>query len=286
MPKVLTTEQVSQYQRDGCLFPFRALREDEALHYRRRLEDHESRLGGKLTEVDGASRFKNHLLLRWVHELVCHPAILDAIEDVIGPDILCYTSTFFIKEPNSPDIAAWHQDATYFGLRPYQHVTAWLALTDASPEGGCMEFLPGSPAFGQLHHQSQAIPHSVNGGRQLIVDAFDDRNSTYGHVKAGEFSLHNTLCVHRSAPNRSDDRRIGIGISYVPTRVRHIGTKRMPAMLVRGEDRYGHFDLEPAPAADLDEAAQAAHASAYARYRENYNEQLAWHDSRQPTSSA
>lgn len=279
MPKRLSAQQVERYHRDGYLFPLQALSADEVAHYRGALESHEARMGGPLSGIDGAARFKNHLLLRWVHELVINPTVLDAIEDVIGPDILCYTSTFFIKEPGSPAITAWHQDATYFGVRPHEHVTAWIALTDSSPESGCLEFMPGGKDLGLLRHQANAIEHSVNGGRQKIVEGFDVIDPVLAPLQPGQFSLHHTLCLHRSAPNNGPDRRIGIGVSYIPTRVRHIGTRRMPAMLVRGADSYGHFDLEPAPAADMDDDAQAVHAHAYTRYRENYNEQLAWHES-------
>jgi non-heme Fe2+,alpha-ketoglutarate-dependent halogenase len=277
MPKVLTQRMVDDYHHDGCLFPLPALSTTEAASYRQNLEDYEKEAGGKLTELGGAARFKNHLLFKWVNDLVRLPAILDAVEDVIGPNILCYTSTFFIKEENSRAIAAWHQDSTYFGVRPHEHVTAWLALTESTPDNGCLIFLPGTSSHGQMTHRENAVEHSVNGGRQKIIEEFDASSPLMAPLKAGEFSLHHTLCIHRSAPNKTNDRRIGIGISYVPTRVRHIGTHRMPAMLVRGTDEFGHFDLEPEPVNDLDEAARASHADVYKRYRANYNEQLTWH---------
>ncbi len=277
MPKVLTQSQVDTYHRDGCVFPLPALSAADASSYRQRLEAYETEAEGRLTELGGAARFKNHLLFKWVNDLVRLPVILDAVEDVIGPNILCYTSTFFIKEENSRAIAAWHQDSTYFGIRPHDHVTAWLALTDSTSENGCLIFLPGSTAHGQLTHRENAVEHSVNGGRQKIVEPFETVRKVEAPLRAGEFSLHNTLCIHRSAPNLTNDRRIGIGISYVPTHVRHIGTQRMPAMLVRGTDEFGHFDLEPDPVADLDAAARASHAAVYKSYRANYNEQLAWH---------
>lgn len=273
----LTNEQVERYRRDGYVFPITAMSEAAAAGYYSRLEEFEEEMGGRLSEIGGAARFKNHLLLTWVNDLVRHPAILDAVEDIIGPDILCYTSTFFIKEPNSLAVAAWHQDATYFGLRPHDHITAWLALTESTEAGGCLEFLPFGEEARQHRHRNNAVEHSVNGGRQAIVEEFSADGAALAPLRPGTFSLHNTLCIHRSAPNRSANRRIGIGISYVPTRVRHIGTQRMPALLVRGADEYGHFDLEPDPVQDLDEAAKAAHATAYDAYRANYNEQLAWH---------
>jgi ectoine hydroxylase-related dioxygenase (phytanoyl-CoA dioxygenase family) len=210
-----------------------------------------------------------------VNDLLRHPAILDAVEGLIGPDILVFTCTWFIKEPESAAIAAWHQDATYFGLRPHRHVTAWVALTDATAESGCMEFLPGSHEGGQRPHLSGVVPESVNRAQQAVDGAVDDAPAVLAPLRAGEFSLHHTLTLHRSAPNRSRDRRIGLGISYIPTHVRHQSTThKAPATLVRGVDRFGHFELEPAPAADLDPAAQAAFARSYESYRAAYAEQV------------
>src|SRR5215831_18448489 len=250
---------------------------EQAASCREKLEAFERTLGGPLTSPENQGRYRSrtHVLLTWVHGLSRRPAILDAVEDLIGPDILIYTSTWFIKEAQSPAIAAWHQDATYFGLRPYVHVTAWLALTDATAENGCMEFLPGSHHGGQRPHRAGVVAGSVNRAGQSIVGEVDDRPATHAPLRAGEFSLHHTLCLHRSQPNRSDGRRIGLAISYVPTSVQHLGVKhKTPAMLVRGTDTYGHFDLETAPRADMDAEARAAYDRSYEGYRASYAEQV------------
>ncbi len=277
MPKKLSPADVDAYARDGFLSPNLALTRAEAAAALGQLAAFERTVGGPLTSdgTDARYRSRTHVLLSWVHALTRHPAILDAVEDLIGPNILVYTSTWFIKEPDSAAIAAWHQDATYFGLRPYVHVTAWLALTDATAANGCREFLPGSHRGGQRAHRAGVVAGSVNRAGQAIVGEIDDAPAVHAPLRAGEFSLHHTLTLHRSQPNRSDGRRIGLAISYVPTSVEHLGVKhKTPAMLVRGVDTYGHFDLEPAPAADLDEAARAAYARSYARYRDAYAEQV------------
>src|SRR5262245_689798 len=274
----LSPDQVDRYARDGFLSPIPALSRVEAAECREKLEAFEQAIGGPLTsdKTDARYRSRTHVLLAWVHELVRHPAILDPVANLIGPDILVYTSTWFIKEPGSPAIAAWHQDATYFGLRPYVHVTAWLALTDATAENGCMEFLPGSHQRGQLLHQAGVVAASVNRAGQAVVGDVDDAPAVHAPLNAGEFSLHHTLCLHRSQPNRSSGRRIGLAISYIPTHVRHLGVKhKTPAMLVRGADTFGHFQLEPTPTADLDERARAAYARSYAGYQAAYAEQVA-----------
>jgi hypothetical protein len=277
MPTTLSSDQVARYARDGFLSPNAALTPEEAAGCLRQLEAFERAVGGPLTSpgIDDPYRSRTHVLLAWVHGLVSHPAILDAVEGLIGPDILVYTSTWFIKEPESPAIAAWHQDATYFGLRPHVHVTAWLALTGATAENGCMEFLPGSHHRGQLPHRAGVVAASVNRAGQAITLEVDDTPAVHAPLRAGEFSLHHTLCLHRSQPNRSPGRRIGLAISYIPTSAQHLGIKhKMPAMLVRGVDRYGHFKLEPAPAADFDAAARAAYERSYAGYRDAYAEQV------------
>ena len=174
--------------------------------------------------------------LPWLDRLARHPSILDAVESLIGPDILVFTSTFFIKEANSPTFAAWHQDATYFGIEPYEHVTAWVALSDATEEAGCMEVVPSRGRPQQMHHAALGLKDSINGGGQAIIEDFDQGDGEMMALPAGSFSLHHTLCRHRSAPNRAAHRRVGIGISYIPAHCRLTGTVRMCAPLVRGRD--------------------------------------------------
>ena len=248
----------------------------EAARYRELLEGFERERGASLPSGVERFRYKTHVLLPWVAELVRHPRILDAVESLIGPDILCWTSTWFIKEPGSTALTLPHQDATYFGLRPHEHVTAWLALSESTSQSGCLRFFPTSLKDGQRKHIPRADPTSINGGGQRVADELDPDEAVEAPLSPGQFSLHHTLCIHTSGANTADDRRIGIGISYVPARVEHIGTARMPATLVRGQDRYQHFELEPRPEGD---AADTVHADSYRRYREGYNEQLEWHSS-------
>src|SRR5262249_26283413 len=148
---------------------------------------------------------------------------------------------------------SWHQDGTYFGLDPAdRHVTAWVALTESTPKTGCVTALPGSHRLGQLPHTTHRTAANLLSHRQRADGDVDATRAVPLALRAGEFSLHHTHLLHSSAPNLGRDRRIGIGISYVPTAVRHVGPRRLTASLVRGEDRYGHFDPEPRPRADFD----------------------------------
>ena len=275
---MLSQQQVEQYRYDGYLFPFPALSAAELAECNAGLARYERWLGTPVNQADRRWRSAAYVVLPWLDRLVRHPRILDAVEDLIGPDILVYTATFFIKEAQSPTFAAWHQDATYFGLAPHEHVTAWVALSEASAEAGCMEVASSEGRPRQLHHAALGLAHSINGGGQAIVEAFDETRTTMMALDAGSFSLHHTLCCHRSAPNRAPHRRVGIGISYIPAHCRLTGTVRMCARLVRGHDSGGNFDLIPPPEGELHPAALERHERVYRLYRDNYYEQIAAHD--------
>jgi hypothetical protein len=275
---MLTAEQVKFYRHHGYLFPLPALSRDEIAECLAGLERFEQWLGRPVTDADRKWRSAGYVMLPWVGRLVRNLKILDAIESAIGQDILVFTSTFFIKEPNSPVFAAWHQDATYFGLTPHEHVTAWVALTDATAEAGCMEVVSSRGGPRQLRHAALRLADSINGGGQAIIEEFDQQGAVAMELPAGNLSLHHTLCRHRSAPNRAPHRRIGLGISYIPARVRTVGSYRLSAMLVRGRDAGGHFDLLPPPECELGRIELERHERVYRRYRENYAEQTEWHE--------
>jgi non-haem Fe2+, alpha-ketoglutarate-dependent halogenase len=276
--KALTPEQVASYHHNGFLFPIPALTDGDISTCLAGLQQLEIELGSPVADADVKWRSHAYAHSVWFNNLIRHPRILDAIEDVIGPNILVWTSTFFIKEPHSPTFAAWHQDGTYFGLTPHEQVCAWVALTDASREAGCMEHLSSRGAPRQLHHAPLGLANSINRAGQTIMETFDESNPVAMALPAGSFSLHHEFAVHRSAPNNASHRRVGIGLNYIPTHVRIEGPVRCCAMLVRGEDTFGNFDLIEPPIAERDAAALAAHQLVSDRYRENYKIQVTRHE--------
>lgn len=261
MPKALTKAQVADFERDGFVFPVRVMSRGEAEAYRRRLEAYEVTNGGP---IQSNMRHKVHLLFTWANEIVRHPRILDAVEDLLGPNLICWTTNFFIKEAGSPDFVSWHQDSTYWGLEPPEVVTAWVALTDAPVESGAMRFMPGSHKFDQIPHRDTFHEHNLLTRGQEVMVEVDERLAVDCAIEAGEISLHHIRLVHGSHPNSTPNRRIGLAVRYIPTHVQQVKL-RDSAMLVRGVDAYGHFDPEPDPVADLDAAALAAHADAMQR---------------------
>ena len=274
-PGMLSAEDIARYRRDGYLPGRRLLTTAEAERFRL---DCDRTCGQPMTLDDrnpysnkrhASNRVKPYLLFPWAAELARHHHILDAVESLIGPDILVFHTTVWLKEAYSENFVPWHQDATYFGLAPFDHVTAWVALTPSVPENGCVQVLPGSHTDGQLaHSDDHGDPHVMLSRGQRLADRIEQAAAVDLVLAPGEVSLHHTLTAHRSGPNRSARKRIGIGISYIPTAVRHIGPTRLSATLVRGTDRFSHFDLEPAPQAELDAAALATHADSQARYWE------------------
>ncbi len=284
--KALTPSQVAAYRHDGFLFPVPALSPEEIATCLAGLARLEDELGCPVADADVKWRSHAYAHSPWFNDLIRHPKILDAIEDVIGPNILVWTSTFFIKEPHSPTFAAWHQDGAYFGLHPHEQVCAWVALSDASKEAGCMEHLSSRGEPREYHHAPLGLANSINRAGQTIMEPFDESNPVAMALPAGSFSLHHEFAVHRSSPNNASHRRVGIGLNYVPTHVKVDSPVRCKAMLVRGEDTYGHFDLIQPPSAERDPPALALHQQVSDRYRENYKIQVDRHVQRHATAGA
>ena len=250
MPKILTQEQIDTFWRDGCVFPVRVMPAEQAIAIREKLEAFESSTGGPLK---GDLRHKTHLLFTWLNDLTRDTKIVDAIEDLYGPDLLCWSTNFFIKEAHNPAFVSWHQDSTYWGLSRPDVVTAWLALTPSNQRNGGMGFIPGTQKHDQIPHRDTFGKNNLlTRGQEIAVDV-DESTAVTVELEPGEISLHHVRVVHGSPANPSSDRRIGFAIRYIPTSVAQIAGDDS-ATLVRGEDRFNHFEHEPRPTADMDPA--------------------------------
>lgn len=269
MAASLSPAQVAHYHRDGYLFPLECLTAEEVRHYRARLENFEREQGDTFGRLPDLVRSKSHLLFTWMDKLVRHPKVLDAVESIIGPNILIYHLTSWLKEPGESSHVSWHQDGTYFGLEPAEQITAWIALTDSTEAMGCIKLLPGSHVIGQQPHEETISPGNLLSRGQTIRHRSDFSTAVTMPLRAGQISLHHTHAVHCSEPNRTGERRIGIGVSYIPTHCRLVNDVRVTASLVRGRDEYGHFDPEPRPTGDFDAGARAVHAAAVQRFFES-----------------
>jgi ectoine hydroxylase-related dioxygenase (phytanoyl-CoA dioxygenase family) len=264
MPKALSPAEVTRYQRDGVLFPIPVLSTTDVERFRRAFYALEARLGGKPSAQQLA---QTHLHFRWAYDLATHPAVLDAVEDVLGPDILIWTVSIFPKHPKDPAYISWHQDGTYWGLSSTQVTTGWVALTDSTVENGCMRVVAGSHRRRILPHTDTYAEHNLlSRGQEVQVDVTDEE-ATEVLLKAGEMSLHHVNIIHGSNPNRSDGRRVGFAIRFITPDVSQLG-ERQAAVLARGRDAHGHFELLSAPPSGSIEEGIAAQAESARRLRE------------------
>ena len=172
--------------------------------------------------------------------------ILDAVESIIGSNILICGTTLFIKNPNEKGFVSYHQDAKYIGLEPHNWVTAWIAVTDANEKNGCMRMLSGSHKDNLKHHEQKFDKNNLLTRGQTITDVPLDKTDPV-ILEAGQMSLHHPTIVHGSGLNNSNDRRIGFVIqSYIGTDVNQVIGK-MYVQKARGEDKYNHHQYSKIP---------------------------------------
>ena len=246
----LSQAQVDRYWDEGYLFPVQVFASERAQAYRATLEEiEETWLSADLPKpLNTYKRVGAHVTMPFIVEISKTPAILDAVEGILGPDIMIYSAELFIKEPRTSHVVTMHQDLTYWGLGAIDGlVTAWVALSPATVESGCMDFVRSS-------HKNSILPHEdtfgennlLSRGQEIKVDV-DEEDKTAIVLQPGQMSLHHGLTIHGSGPNVSDDRRIGVVIRYIrPDMEQQVGARDF-AMMARGEDRFGHFEHVPEP---------------------------------------
>jgi hypothetical protein len=270
VPKHLTSAQLAQFRGEGYVFPFRAVSAGEAAQYRARIEAYEAQVGH---DANRTLKIKGNLAFPWLMALGRNPRVLDAVEDVIGPDILLFGASIFAKDARDPRYVSWHQDSAYFGLDPHEEVTAWVGFTDSSVEKGCLKVMPRTHLGPDLHHvETHAADNMLAKGQ--TIGGLDERKAVHIELSAGEFSLHHERTAHASEPNRGNDRRIGFAFFYIPTHVRStLGRRR--ATLVRGVDHYGYWDADSEPRVDLDPASMQQLSAAWGEYKDGDVKQAA-----------
>lgn len=260
MPKVLSDDQIAFYRENGYLAPFDGVDPSDAAAMCDDLDAFERDEGMRASEII----VKGHLCFRRSFEFSRHPAILDVVEDLIGPNIMTLSSRFWMKPGRDGSFVSWHQDSAYFGLDPHELVTVWLALTDSTPENGCVRVIPGSH-LGKAYSHVETYDEKNLLARGQSIEEIDGSGAADLVLNAGQFSCHHERIVHGSAANDTDSMRIGIGIFYFPAHVKStIG--RRPADLVRGVDENGNWDSDPTPTEDRDQRVLAHVREAGKRY--------------------
>lgn len=259
----LSDEQVAQYQQQGYIAPVTAMTEQEAADCLTELHEAEQRWPDKLS---GTGRNNAHYVLPLLDRLSHLKPVLDAVEQIIGSDILVAGTTLFIKEPQNEGFISWHQDARYVHLEPHNWVTAWLALTPATLENGCMQMLPGSHTGDLIEHIDTFGENNLLTRGQTVPNVDPDQTVAV-ELRPGQLSLHHPRIVHGSGPNLSKQRRVGFAIqSYIGADVQQLAGK-IYVQQARGKDPFGyhqHIKRTTSTMADEDIA-----------FRETANDQLA-----------
>ena len=240
---LLTSDQLNQYKEEGFIAPIDVLSSDEALKIREEIENIETNWP---KELEGIGRNYVHMISP-VFDNVCHNTkILDAVESIIGKNILICGTTLFIKNPNQKGFVSFHQDAKYIGLEPHNWVTAWIAITDANEENGCMKMWSGSHKKSIQKH-SQKFNENNLLTRGQTIDNVPIEETTSVILKAGQMSLHHPTIVHGSGLNKTEDRRIGFVVqSYIGSNVEQILGK-MYVQQARGIDEFKYHEHTKRP---------------------------------------
>lgn len=246
----LSTQQLEQYDRDGVVFPIRMMSVEEADRFRAAVEIIADESGGEgpLKRLDGL-----HLFFDWAYSLVTHEAMLNAVEAILGGDILIDGSLVFYKPPQDFSYVSWHQDSVYSGWHLTPSTSAWIALTASSRANGCLRVIPGSHKQGLLNHSN--IKDNCNllrRGEQVRVE--DESQAKDVVLQPGEMSLHQSCLVHGSNPNSSNGPRIGFIVRFVTNQITN---RDRPLLRVRGEADCSHLTLVTPPVGIDQESALA-----------------------------
>ena len=235
---------IHQFTKDGFLSPVDITDAQTAVRHRRRLEQAESNFGPIHYKP------KIYSLLTSPYELATRKNALDVVEGILGPDILLYNITYIIKEPHTPSHVSWHQDLTYWGFDSDDQVTMWLALSPATLRSGCMKMIPGSHVTGAKQHNTTDDPSNVLYSGQTVNEV-NEEQAVSCELQPGQASFHHGWTLHSSMPNESEDRRIGLNVQYIAPHVRQTKHDGDSAILVRGEDRFHHFEQDIIATSDL-----------------------------------
>jgi non-heme Fe2+,alpha-ketoglutarate-dependent halogenase len=244
----LSKEQVSAYAGNGVLFPIPVLTAEEVQEFRSSLESlAQNCFGGVIRRIGHL-----HLWFDWAYRLASHPAVLDAVQCIIGEDILIDGSLVLCKAPRDPSFASWHQDSVYSGWNLTPSTSAWIGLSASHSNNGCMRVIPGSHLQGVLRHTTCLNEENLLQRGESIDVVIDDTRAIDVVLQAGEMSLHHSNIIHGSKPNRSDERRIGFIVRFVTNQI-HGGAR--PVVRVRGDADCSHLNLAQPPPAIVQERA-------------------------------
>jgi non-heme Fe2+,alpha-ketoglutarate-dependent halogenase len=232
----------TRFDRDGVVYPIPVLSPEQSASYLASFSQIEDLLGRPIKRMGNPA-----LHFSWAYRLATEPAVLDAVEEILGSDLLISGTLIFCKYPRDAAFVAWHQDTFYSNLHLTPSVSAWIALLDSTPENGCMRVVSGSHLQGTLPHEETREPDNLlKRGEEIQIDV-DETDAIDIVLKAGEMSLHHNSIIHGSRANKSDTKRIGFIARFVTPKY-SLGPQRTPFLRARGNFDCGHLIVASQPA--------------------------------------
>ena len=239
----LTANQLNEYNEKGYLAPINILSSEEVKKIRVEIESVEKKWPD---QINGLNRNNIHYYSPIFDQIVHNSKILDVVENIVGPNILAAGTVLFLKEPENKGFISWHQDGIYQGWKPYNFITAWLAITDVNEENGCMRMWTGSHKDNFKNHRDTLDEDNLLTRGQTIENV-PVKDTIPIILKPGQLSIHHPMTVHGSGPNLSKSRRIGFAIqSYIGTNVEQILGKTY-VQQVRGKDDFKYHEHTSRP---------------------------------------
>ena len=239
----LSDQQIKFYNEKGYVAPIDVLSIQEANEIREEIETIEKKWPNAL---EGLGRNYVHMISPVFNNVCINNKILDAVESIIGKNILICGTTLFIKNANEKGFVSFHQDAKYIGLEPHNWVTAWIAVTNSNEENGCMRMWPGSHKEDLKNHEQKFDEDNLLTRGQTIANVPIEETDPVV-LKAGQMSLHHPTVIHGSGLNRSNDRRIGFVVqSYIGSNVDQVLGK-IYVQKARGEDTHQFHEYSNVP---------------------------------------
>lgn len=256
----LSPDQVARFGRDGFLFPLDAFTPDEVAPIAAEVLD---LAANGVPDHPVPWSQKTYLLLPSLDELLRDPRLTGLLAPILGEDVLALSADVFVKQPHSTKRITWHQDVNFWDLAPWDMLTAWVALTPATADNGCMRYSPGGHRGRITHVERPSDDNMLSKGQELAV-AVDESTAAVVELSPGQVSFHHALCPHASGPNTTDGPRVGFAIRYAAAHVRQQAGPPITARLARGSDHHGNFALEDGPDAPLSPRARDLHVRALA----------------------
>ena len=211
--RTLRREDVARYNERGFLSPLDVFDRDEAHDWRGYFDTLIDDVVNAPDKRNGYSINGYHLSCQRLHDLVHTPRILDYVEDILGPNLVCWSTHLFCKLPHNPMEVPLHQDAVYWPFTTTRTTTVWLAIDDVDEGNAAMHFVPGSHLLGPLPYDELELDGTRVLGRR-VSDAERYPGRFVNELNAGQISIHSDLLLHGSAANISDRRRAGLTLRY------------------------------------------------------------------------